>query len=82
MVPLEMRAWNPLAGAAGNGDECKGKYLSGKDRSRSVDEACEWRHVQGGPHGYDAKREQCDRAKFDERAEVIARCEQQPDRQC
>src|SRR5260370_15847026 len=67
--------------AARNGNEAKGKNLSGKDRAGAIDEARERRHQDLWPDKQDARGQSKNGAGLDERTEVVARREQQPDRQ-
>src|SRR5882724_4842023 len=68
-------------GAAGDGDKAKRKDLAGEHGAGAVDEVRERRHEDLWANQKDA----CSKCKngtcFDERAEVIARCEKQPDGQ-
>ena len=68
-------------GAAGDGDEAEREDLAGEDRARAVDEAREGGQLQLRLHEQDADAQQQDDAQLHERAQVIARREQQPHRQ-
>ena len=67
--------------AAGDRDADERKNRSGKDQPRAVDEGRQGRHLQGGMNHDHRQRERRDRAQFQKRAEVIARGEEEPDRQ-
>ena len=68
-------------GATGDGDKAKRKNLAGKHGAGAVDEVRERRHEDLWANQKDARGERKNGAGLDERAEVIARCKQQPDRQ-
>ena len=71
----------PADGSAGDGDEAEGKELARHDWPGAVDELGHRRHLQLRQHEQHAKREQEDGAQLHERAEIVARREQQPHRQ-
>ena len=66
--------------AAGDGDEAKREYLAGENRTAPVRESGECRQLQVGPDEQNPNSQHQDNAKLDERAQVIAGCQQQPDR--
>src|SRR6202030_4751898 len=65
--------------AARNGNEAEGENLSSEDRACAVDEARERRHQDLRPDKQDPRSKSKNGAGFDERAEIIARREKQPD---
>ncbi len=67
--------------AASDGDEDEGKHFAGEDGTGAVDEAREGRELQRGMHQQDADGQHRHDAQFDERAQIIARGEEQPHRQ-
>src|SRR2546425_10946556 len=67
--------------ATSNGNEAKGKDLSGEDRAGAVDEASERWHQDLRPDNEDAGGKRENSSGFDERAEIVTRRQQQPDRQ-
>jgi hypothetical protein len=68
-------------GSTSNRDECEGEYFAAEDGAEAVGELRQRRHQGGRMHYDDAECERDDRSNFDERGEVVARREQQPDRQ-
>src|SRR5580765_2283148 len=68
-------------GSAGDGDEAERENLARENGSGAVDEARERRQLQFGSQEDDAYAQQQDHAELDERAQVIARGEQQPYRE-
>ena len=68
--------------SARNGDEAKRKNFPGKNRAASVDKARQRRHQHLRSHQQDSRSQRKNRTRFDERAQIIARREQQPHRQC
>ena len=62
-------------------DETEWEDRAGKDRAAAVDEPGERGHAQRRRQHHDGRREQCQRAEFHERAQVVPRREQQPHRQ-
>ncbi len=68
-------------GAAGDGDEQEGEQRPGEHRAGAVDEAADRRHLKVGHHEQDAERQPQDRADLEEGGEIVARRQQQPDRQ-
>ena len=58
-----------------------GKDLAREDRTGAVDETRERRQLQIGPDEENADREQQHHAELHERAQIVARREQQPHRQ-
>ena len=67
--------------AAGDGDEAERENFAGEDGAGAVDEARERGHLQRRAHEQDADGERAIDAELHESAEIIARSEQQPDRQ-
>ena len=68
-------------GAARDGDETEREKFPGKHGAVAVHEARQRRHLQGRAHEDHADGQRGDRTQLDERAQVIARRQQQPDRQ-
>ena len=66
---------------ARDGDETERKEPPRHDRTRAVDERSERGHLQNRQHEQRAEREGKDGAELHESAQVIARREEQPDRQ-
>ena len=67
--------------AASDGDEQEGEQAARPDRAAAVHELRDRRHLQFRLHDQDAHREQRHRADLKEGRQVVARREQQPDRQ-
>jgi hypothetical protein len=76
VVPDEISAWNP----EGDRDERERKQRSGHDGT-AARELRERRHLQDRIHHDDADDQERDRPDLHERAQVVARREQQPHRQ-
>ena len=66
---------------AGDGDEQEREQAAGPDRPAAVHEAGNRGHLQIGTHDDDGDREHQDGADLQEGGQVVARCQQQPDRQ-
>ena len=66
---------------AGDRDEDEREELPGEDRPRAVDEARHRRHLERRQDDDDAERQGGDDPDLDEGAQVVARREQQPDRE-
>ena len=66
---------------AGDGDEQKREEAPRPDRAGAVDELGQRGHLQFRPHDDDADRQQENCADFEERRQIIARREHQPNRQ-
>ena len=81
VVPLAMSVWKPEIAPQAMVMKQNGNTLPATTRPGAVDEPAERRHLQIGQHEKDAERQGEDRAELHERAEVIARRQQQPDRQ-
>jgi len=64
-----------------DGDEDEREHLAAKDRATAVDELGHRRHVDLRAQHGDAHRQQQHRAELDEGRKVVARSQQQPDRQ-
>ena len=67
--------------AACDGDEREREHFAAEDRTHAVGELGQRRHQRGRMQRDDAERERHDRSDFDERRKIVARREQQPDRQ-
>ena len=67
--------------AARDRDADEGKHRPGEDKPAAVDEFCNGGHLQRRIDQHDRDREHRHRAKFQKRAEIIARREQHPDGQ-
>src|SRR5579864_7727333 len=67
-------------GPAGDSNESERKNLARENRTGTIHEAREGRHVEGGMNRDDADTEEADGSKLHERAEVITGSKQQPDR--
>src|SRR5215469_16148059 len=69
-------------GPTGDGDKTKREQFSGEDRPLArAREHRYWLHVQLRQDKENSQRQQRDGPQFNESAEIIARSEQQPDRQ-
>src|ERR1700741_10609 len=66
--------------AARNSDETERKNLPGKHRAIAIHEAGEWRHEHLRAHQENSGRERKDGAGLDERAQIVTRRKQQPNR--
>ena len=67
--------------AARNRDETERKQFSRDHQAGAIDELRDRRHFQIRQHEEHAEHQREDRAELHERAEIIARREQQPNRQ-
>ncbi len=67
--------------AAGDGDKQEREQVAGPYRAGTIDKLGQRRHRQGRAHNQDANRQPHDGADFQEGGEIIARGQQQPDRQ-
>ena len=67
--------------AAGDGDEQEGKQAARPDRTGAIDELRERRHLQLRRNEDDADRQTDNGADLQEGGQIIARRQQQPDRQ-
>src|SRR5262249_54363217 len=65
-------------GAASDGDEAKRKDLAGKHRAAAVNEARQRRHKNWGAQEENARGKREDGSRLNERAQIVARREQQP----
>ena len=81
VVPEAISAWKPGDRAARDGDEHEREQRPGDDRPAAADELARTPASEHRVDDDDADDEQRDRADLHERAEVVARAEQQPDRQ-
>ena len=66
---------------ARDGDETERKDLSRENRSGAIGESRERRQLQFGPHEEYPYRQHHNYTELDERAQVVARRQQQPHRQ-
>ena len=67
--------------AAGDGDEQEGKQATGPDRPVAGDESRQRRHLERRRHDDDADGERGDCPDLEKGRQIVARREQQPDRQ-
>ena len=67
-------------GAAGDGDKGEREHAAGKNGPAAVYEAAQRRHMQCGAHRQNACRQRCDGSQLYERAQIIARRQQHPNR--
>jgi hypothetical protein len=81
VVPLAMSVWKPEIAPQAMVMKQNGNTLPATTRPVPSDEPRERGHLQIRQHEKNAEREREDGAEFHERAEVIARREQQPHRQ-
>jgi hypothetical protein len=67
--------------SACDGDEQEREHAAGPNRPAAIDELGHSRHLQIGTNDDDADGQQRDGADLEEGRQIIARCQQQPDRQ-
>src|SRR5579864_3509723 len=67
--------------STGDRNESEWKDLAGKNRTRAIHKSGECRHVQGWMESDDTDGQQRDGPQLDERAQIVAWCEEQPNRQ-